>query len=77
MSLFPPEVLNVPFAIRLDQDDANTLYIGKADPGSVETDAVWQVRRLTVSGAVTSVLWADGDDEFDNVWQDRASLNYS
>lgn len=72
-----PEPISIPSATRLDQVDANTLYIGKADPGSVEGAGIWQIQRLTVFGSITSVLWADGDTEFDNIWANRAGLDYS
>lgn len=72
-----PEVLSIPFAVRIDEVDVTTSYIGKAEPGSVEGNAVWQIQRLTVSGTITSVEWAGGIDAFDNVWDQRASLSYS
>lgn len=65
------------YALRLDV--AGTLtYIGHADPGSVITEAVWRIRRLDSSADPDlSVTWADGDDLFDNIWNDRTSLDYS
>lgn len=77
MPAFPPTLPGAPQAVRIDEVDAVDTYIGKADPGSVESAAVWQIQRLTVSGTVTSIEWADGNDEFNNVWDDRASLTYS
>ena len=59
--------------------NGNAIYIGTALPGSATTATVWQVKRLTYdgSGNMTALEWADGNDDFDNVWDDRASLNYS
>lgn len=61
--------------------DSNDLeqYIGTALPGSAEGSAVWQVMKLAYSSSskVTSVKWADGDDNFDNIWTNYASLTYS
>lgn len=54
------------------------LYVGKAAPGSASSAAVWQVKKLAYSGTnVTQVDWADGNDSFDNIWDNRASLAYS
>lgn len=53
-------------------------YLGKAVVGSVTSGAVWQIRKFTFGsdGDVTTE-WADGDSDFDNIWDNRASLSYS
>jgi hypothetical protein len=54
------------------------VYIGKAAFGSAKSAAVWQIQRLVYTGDnLTDILWADGDTEFDNVWDNRAGLSYS
>lgn len=56
-------------------ESGNYIYIGKAPIGSSTSSAVWQVKRVdTTSGAV--ILWADGDDGFDNVFDNYATLSY-
>lgn len=65
------------FSIRIDEVDANTTYLGIAQIGSSESAAVWQIKKIVVSGTVTSILWADGNDNFDNSWSNRATLSYS
>lgn len=67
-------VSSPPLTLRLD-DGATYLYIGKAVIASATSAAVWQVQRITQ--ADTTILWADGDASFNNVWDDRASLSYS
>lgn len=67
-------VASPPLAIRLD-DGATYLYVGKAAVGTLNGDSVWQIQRITQ--ADTTVEWADGDADFDNVWDNRASLSYS
>lgn len=64
-------------ASRIDEASATVTYIGKADIGSLNASAVWRISRLTVSGTVTTIEYADGDSAYDNVWDDRASLSYS
>lgn len=56
-------------------EGATYTYIGKAAPGSSTASAVWQVMRIT--NADTTILLADGNDNFDNVWDNYASLSYS
>jgi hypothetical protein len=53
-------------------------YVGQADPGTSQASALWRIKKLVYSsGNVAQVLLADGNDSFDNVWNDRASLSYS
>ncbi len=55
-------------------DDTGTyLYVGEAVPGTSTSSANWRIRRV----ADTSVLYADGNSNFDNVWDNRTSLSYS
>lgn len=63
-------------ALRLDETGTVT-YIGLAAIGAAASAAVWQIKRLTDEPPLTTIEWADGNAEFDNVWDDRASLNYS
>ena len=53
-------------------------YIGKAEAGSSTSSATWQISRLFYdgSGNFEAKLWCDGDFNYDNVWDDRASLTY-
>lgn len=62
------------FTLRVDEAGTYT-YLGDALPGTATSVALWRVRRLTV--ADNTIEFADGDDSFDNVWDDRASLTYS
>lgn len=59
-----------------EHNDQNT-YIGKALAGTATSAASWQIVKLHKDGSITTKLSADGDFNFDNVWDNRASLNYS
>ncbi len=65
----------VVYSTRVDEASSTVTYIGKAVPGSDESAAVWQVQMMDTSGVLTITL-ADGNDNFDNVWDDRATLTY-
>lgn len=54
----------------------NYTYIGKALIGTATSAASWQVQRIDATSG-TVILWADGDADFDNVWDNYASLSYS
>lgn len=66
------------YTVRIDYDGSNNpIYIGKADIATVTATPLWQIQKLTYTGSnLTSVTWADGNDSFDNVWDNRASLTY-
>lgn len=56
----------------------NLEYIGKAGAGTPTSDANWQIKKLTyTSGNLTAILLADGNENFDNVWDQRSSYSYS
>jgi len=60
----------------LKVDDTGTVtYLGTAKPGTATSAASWRVKKVT--NASGDIVWADGDDSYDNVWDDRASLSYS
>lgn len=63
----------------VDSGDSNITYIGKAIPSATpnEDQSVWQIQRVTTSGDDVFVEWADGDAEFNNIWDNRESLTYS
>ena len=64
------------FTIKIEYDGYNNpIYIGKAVLGTAVTDALWQIQKLTYSGTnPTDIQWAGGEDRFENIWNDRASL---
>ncbi len=61
----------------IDEVDTSTMYIGKALVGTTTSAASWQIKKMTVSGVVTTFNYADGNDEYDNIWDNRTSLSYS
>lgn len=65
------------YAARLDKVSSTLFYGGKAAPGSATSAAVWQIQQITLVSDDVEILWADGDGNFDNVWDDRLSLSYS
>jgi hypothetical protein len=52
-------------------------YIALAPTGTAQSAAAWRAYKVTVSGADTTITWADGDTNFDNVATDLTALSYS
>lgn len=56
----------------------NVTYIGNATPGTDATASLWQIKRI--DGTITdytTILFADGDANYDNSWSSRGTLSYS
>lgn len=70
-------------AIRANQTEiedqvSNVLqYRGWADPGVLTSEAEWQIRKFSINSGISKWEWADGNDNADNIWDNRASLSYS
>ena len=71
-----PETIIGQLSTHLDQVTNNLTYIGEALPGSLDSNAVWRIKRLVETGPDSEITWADGDSDFDNIWDDRLSLTY-
>lgn len=61
----------------VDTTDDSTIYTGWAVIGTATSEAKWKIKRTVIAGSLITDTWADGDIEYDNVWDDRASLSYS
>jgi hypothetical protein len=69
---------DVALSKQVDFIDDNHIYIGEANPGSTFSAAVWRIKYIVILGdGDVSITWADGDDSFDNVWNNRESYSYS
>lgn len=66
-----------PYIVYIDKASSTSTYVGKAPIGSETSAAKWQIRLIYKSGTVTTVTYADGDDKFDNIIDNRTSLTYS
>lgn len=67
-------------ALRLDDTGVTPklLYLGKGAPGIVDSAALWSIQKITFNAqGDAEILWADGDSDEDNIWNNRLSLSYS
>lgn len=62
------------YTLRYDEGATYT-YVGEAAAGSDEADAVWRIKRVT--NADNTILYADGDTDFDKVWTGHSGLSFS
>lgn len=61
--------------------NGNFLYIGYSAPGTLVSEAKWQIQKFTYDGTYTSmptqIDFANGNDNFDKIWSSYASYTYS
>ncbi len=64
--------------MRIDESNPLVTYVGYAAAGSQPNQAVWSIQRTTKFSAndIVIVEWADGNELFDNIWDQRLELNY-
>lgn len=60
----------------IDEVSSSLSYIAEGPVSGDTSQPIWQIRRVQTTSNVTSTQYADGDLKFDNIWDDRASLNY-
>jgi hypothetical protein len=68
------------YATRVDDVSTTSVtYIGKAITGSTTSQAVWQIQKIDESGTPETavITWANGSDNFTNLWTFRTSLTYT
>ena len=63
-------------ALIMEDTGTGILYVGTAPIGAALSDPVWKIKQILTSGLVLRILWADGDSQYDNIWDSRASLTY-
>ena len=65
------------YIVKVEEASATITYVGYAAPGTATSGALWRIMRIDTSALAADVLYAGGDTNFDNVWDDRAGLSYS
>lgn len=65
-------------SIRAENDgDGQPIFIGWAQPGSSESDPVWLIAELEYSATFfVAKRYANGSLDYNQVWDDRATLVY-
>ena len=61
---------------RIDEVSATLTYIGEAPTGASPSSPVWRISRITVSGTETIIQYANGNTNWNSIWDNRAALTY-
>lgn len=69
---------SVAYARQTDFITENLIYKGEAEAGTLFSQPLWRIRKIVISDdGDVSETWADGNSNFDNIWDNRVSLIYS
>jgi len=69
--------------VNIDYVSSVLQYHGFAKPGTATSSALWKVAKVTLnaSGDITQMIWAGtaaiGYGQYNQVWDNRASLTYA
>jgi len=66
-----------PFTVRFDKTNDPIFYVGEAEPNTHEDSALWRIKKIDNSSEIVKIMFADGDDLFNNVWSNHLNLSYS
>jgi hypothetical protein len=67
----------VVLTLRLDDVGGGVTYVGEAEAGSAEGSAVWRIKKIIEVGADITILYKNGNTNFDNIWSDHLVQDYS
>lgn len=62
--------------VKSEAVSASEEYVGESNKNNDGTGSSWRIRKIYTSSGVETVSYADGDNDFKKVWDDRASYNY-
>ncbi|MBO7224899.1 MAG: hypothetical protein J6V35_03220 [Bacteroidales bacterium] len=61
----------------IDEVDESTMYIGYCLWSCKSfADKKWLIKRITKSGNIQTICYANGKRKYNQAWQERATLNY-
>lgn len=76
-NVYPLPAQSPRFALLLDDyTTASVTYVCEAPIGTATSSAAWRIKKIDETTGMV-IKWADGNESFDNVADNRASLTYS
>lgn len=61
----------------VDEASDTVIYVGSAQPGTLEATAGWKIKRVLIIGTVTQISYADGNSNYVHQWNLRGTYVYS
>ena len=69
-------VIEERYITKIDEASNTVTYVGKALPGSGDSDSVWQIKKIDETTGIL-ILFAGGSTSYVNRWDQRTILVYS
>jgi hypothetical protein len=60
----------------VDNSGAGVVYKGYSAVGTLTTSPLWAIEKVRSQSGLETHTWADGNKNFDNIWNNRESLTY-
>lgn len=76
------DIINIPSntsaeqQILIDTSVSGTTYFGYSAPGIPTDKPFWKIMKMVETSILTTIKYADSNQLYDNVWDDRTSLTY-
>lgn len=70
------QTVKIEEATLIDEVNADLVYVGYGNLGEDTSLPKFKIKRIRKTGNVTRVQYADGNLLYDNIWDNRGSLNY-
>ena len=61
---------------KVDEPNATETYVGESILGTNVASTGWRIKKITIDGNVTTISYADGEETFDKIWDDRTGYTY-
>jgi len=62
---------------KIDEVSNDLVYIGYALNTGVDiTLPLWKIKKFERTGTLWEIMWADGDELYDNIWINRDFIDY-
>lgn len=61
----------------IDEVNESTMYIGEAQPGTLQSQSLWRIKRVQQTNEDLEITFANASNTFGFVWNNRLAYSYS
>jgi len=70
-------VQDQPYALRVDDANSGTVFVGESDIPGTTSAANWRIKRIVDNNGTVDIKWAGSASNFDQIWDNRGTLGYA
>lgn len=60
--------------VRVDDIGGGTIFVGEAFIPGTTSSSNWRIRKIVDNSGTVDIQWADGNSNFDNVWDNIGTM---